>query len=858
MRHSAFSALVVCASIALVGFGSARQEAVATRTSQPPVIDGDLSDPVWSRAIPFADFTQQVPDEGQPPSQRTEVRILYDDRAIYFGIRCFDSDPPTIVANLTRRDRDTFSDTIWLDIDTRGDHRSAFHFEVNAAGVQRDGIRTGDRPDLGAIDWEWDAIWQSAVQRDSQGWTAELAIPLSELRYESGHPVTWRMEIRRFIGRRSETDQWIFIPLLEFSEMFKYGPLVGFSELPSLHALRLTPFVAERVRSRRSPPELMLPRGIDSTTIAGLDISYGITSNLALQATLLPDFGQVEADEVKLNLTTYELRYPEKRPFFLEGANLFLLINQFGLPVENAQLFYSRRVGAATPDPYLPTGTSLVDAPGASGARIWGAAKLVGRIGPKLDLALLEAVTAAESATIASADGTRTQERVAPLTNFFIARLATALSKGVTSGLLFTSVLRKERSGSLGIDGLCPNQKAPSADGRCTHDATTAALDLKYTSSDGGYLGYTTVFGSLISGGPPRTLRDGTLIKAGDAGLGWLVQAAKARGRLFGRFAYEAETPRLDLNDAGFLGTQNDHRILLEVGWREFNWGATRQANIVLDLTGKNSWDGVRTARLIDLNSTIYWNNVWTTGLHLERVPTVFDNRETRDGARTERAAQWGVAWNFNTDQTRSFYVQMQGSAFTTWRGYSLSASGSVVFRPSGRFELSLAPTLNRVTGDPRFLEIPTLADGSKPYRFGLQNALAPGATLRTILTFTPTMTLQTYTQLFIASVRYDQLFDVSMRGPKSNIYLGDLTPVAADPSHYNTSDPALNLQVLFRWEYLPGSVLYLVYTRSQVGRPLLNAEGQPVAPPVLDFAALRRGPIEDVFLVKISFSWAH
>ncbi len=272
-------------------------EAQATRTNQPPVIDGDLSDPVWSQAIPFDDFTQQIPDEGKPPSQRTEVRILYDHRAIYFGIRCFDSDPATIVANLTRRDRDTFSDTIWLDIDTRGDHRSAFHFEVNAAGVQRDGIRTGDRPDLGAIDWQWDALWESAVQRDSKGWTAEIAIPLSELRYESGGPVTWRMEIRRFNGRRSEMDQWIFIPLLEFSEMFKYGPMVGLNELPSLHRFRLTPFVVERVRNRRSPPELLLARGIDSTTRVGLDVSYGVTSNLALQATLLRDFGQVEADE---------------------------------------------------------------------------------------------------------------------------------------------------------------------------------------------------------------------------------------------------------------------------------------------------------------------------------------------------------------------------------------------------------------------------------------------------------------------------------------------------------------------------------------------------------------------------------
>src|SRR5713101_7298079 len=352
MRHLVLPLLLLAVPAGVIAANSQEKVAIATRTRQPPQIDGDLSDPVWAQTVSIGDFSQQSPDEGEPPTQRTEVRILYDDLAIYFGIRCFDTDPAAIVAKLTRRDRDSFSDNIWLDLDTGGDHRSAWHFEVSASGVQRDGIRTGDDPESGGIAWEWDATWQSAVGRDAQGWTVEIAIPLAELRYEAASTVSWRMQIRRFIARRSETDQWIFISRLEFGEMLKYGPIVGLLDLPSAHHLRLLPFVVGRVRDRSSLAELQLPQGIDSKISAGLDARYGITSNLTLNATVLPDFGQVEADQVKLNLTTFELQYPEKRPFFLEGADLFTMFNMFGLPTA-PQLAYSRRIGAPTPDPFL-------------------------------------------------------------------------------------------------------------------------------------------------------------------------------------------------------------------------------------------------------------------------------------------------------------------------------------------------------------------------------------------------------------------------------------------------------------------------------------------------------------------------
>jgi len=328
-----------------------------------------------------------------------------------------------------------------------------------------------------------------------------------------------------------------------------------------------------------------------------------------------------------------------------------------------------------------------------------------------------------------------------------------------------------------------------------------------------------------------------------------------------------AFAPRLDLNDAGFLRQQNAHRIIFEAGWREFSRGPTRRIYPSIILDGTNSWDGVRRDRVIDLQIQTDWENVWYTELHLKRFPTIFDDRETRDGARTEKADGWGTDWIWRTDRTRTFYSEFIGSARTTWQGYALSASESAVYRPSGRFELSLAPTLDRRTGDPRWVRSSTNCqvqsslnpDGSQTYCFGLQNTLALGFTFRTILTFTPTMTLQTYAQLFLSSVRYGQLFEASKFGPKPYIYFGDLGPSMGKPSDFDSRDSVLNLNAVFRWEYLPGSFLYVVYTRSHAGGlapPQRDLDGQRISPPVLDFGALRRGPIEDVFLVKLSYSF--
>jgi hypothetical protein len=351
-------------------------------------------------------------------------------------------------------------------------------------------------------------------------------------------------------------------------------------------------------------------------------------------------------------------------------------------------------------------------------------------------------------------------------------------------------------------------------------------------------------------------------------GVGWVAQVAKAAGHWTANLQHTVYGPHLELNDAGFVRQQNVGRISFETGWREFDRGPTRRIYASISVSGSNSFDGVRNDRLFDLQIQTDWKNVWYTELHFKRFPTIFDNRETTDGARTERADGWGTDWIWRTDRTRPVYSEFTGSTRNTWRGYSLSLSESAVFRPSRGFEIALAPTLDRVTGDPRWVKSSTNCqpqsslnpDGSKTYCFGLQTALAPSVTLRTILTFTPTLTLQTYAQLFLSSVRYGQLFESTKFGPKPNIYLSDLAPSQGNPGDFDKRDEVLNLNVVFRWEYLPGSFLYLVYTRTHAGglaAQQYNSDGQPIQPPVLDVGALGRGPIENVFLLKLSYYFA-
>lgn len=812
--------------------------AILVVLAQAPVVDGTLGDAEWAGALEPGPLVQQFPVEGAEPSRRTRIRMRFDERTIYFAFECEDDGPEAVVARLTRRDRDTGADFISIDIDPRGDAQRAFHFEVNAAGVQRDAIRTGDS----SLDFDWDAVWRSAVRVGPHGWVAEVALPLAALRFEDGHESAWRFQFRRFIARLNEVDAWVRIPRSENGEMLRYQPLAGLPAFSPPRGIELRPFGVARVRLRSGPDQ---PLGVDFMPSLGLDARVGLTSGVSLDATVLPDFGQVEADRALLNLSTFEVHFPEKRPFFIEGADLFALKDVNGDPLAT-QLFYSRRLGAPVAFD-APAGFTVGASPDVT--RIWGAAKVTGRISDTWNVALLDGVTASEEAVLSDTSGAKTRLPLTVTTNYAVARLGKVLPAGFTVGASLADVRHVEPPG-FQFSGVCISGDAPGPDGRCTHDSTTASVDGTWRSPQGTWASTAALWLSSRQGGPEHLVRDGTVLKAGDVGFGGRLEAAKVGGTLIGDVVFESYSPQFDLNDAGFLATQNLHRLFTQFGFRLLDVGPARETRTTIELFGRNSWDGVPIARGVQLNNLTTWCNFWQSWIELQLFPQTFDNRETHDGARYERPPQFGVEWSLTTNPSRAVVFGTDGLAHTTWRGIDVEANVAISVRPAGQWEVGLEPTLVRVTGDPRWVDTLATAQGSD-YRFGLQDALATGATLRATWTMTPTLSIQAYGQLFFATVRYGELFHVEAQQARPWLTLAALQPIPGGGHDYDERETVLNASVVFRWEYLPGSVLFLVYSHSQGGAPIgVSASGSPR----LDFSSIGRVPASDVFMAKLTY----
>ena len=305
-----------------------------------PEIDGRLDDEAWKQGEWAGDYTQQMPTEGAPPSQTTELKILYDDRHLYFAIRAYD-DPAKVHRYPGRRD-DFTGDIVGICFDSYNSKRTGFEFDLTAGGSKIDLILGN-----GETEWDttWDPVWDGKVAHDDQGWTAEFRVPLNQLRFGPQEEQVWGLHAWRWIDRNQEEDQWQLIPRQNTGRMYQLGELHGIRGLPRQRHLELLPFALGRASTGPSVPD----GGTDGSGAVGLDAKVGLTSNFTLDATVNPDFGQVEADPSVVNLTAYETFYEEKRPFFLEGRKILA----FEVEDED-QLFYSRRIGRAALRSALP------------------------------------------------------------------------------------------------------------------------------------------------------------------------------------------------------------------------------------------------------------------------------------------------------------------------------------------------------------------------------------------------------------------------------------------------------------------------------------------------------------------------
>jgi hypothetical protein len=791
------------------------------RAAAAPHIDGHLDDKVWS-TVPAADaFTQSFPHDGEKPTEGTSVRVAYDDENIYIAIDC--TQTAKRLARLTRRDRDVSDDRVSIDIDTAHDRRSAFHFQISAAGVLVDGLRYEDTE----LNTDWDEIWEGDVAHTDHGWSAELRIPLRILRIHSG-VATWGFQVRRWIGVTGELDTWAYSPRDAGGEVSRYGELGPFDGLAPHQSVALVPFGLTRgVRTDRAVPSQY---GDGLSASAGIDATWRPRSNVVVSASVLPDFGQVEADQVVINLTTTEVEYPEKRPFFLQGMDLFQT------PI---QMLYTRRIGRATESPALPDGVTQLDPVGA--APVLGAAKVVANIGG-VDVGALSAVTGGVDANV---DGAMVGDVPAALAASHHVLRARTTGHGVQVGVLGTAQVQSEeatRYPTLMSDTLCFNGAVVAPMSRCGHDAYAGGLDAAWRSEDGTWAASGQVAGTRIEAGPPISRADGTVIKPGDGGIGTELRFGKEGGTYRGELTYAGYSRRFNIDDLGYLDRANVQRVGLDLeGYSAHPHGPMLETRSRIEIYGRRNLDG------LVLPSGYQWNisgtgkGLWEAFMELHWRPHYFDDRELGDGRALERSGRLGLELSFRSDPHRAISAGVSATVRSTNGGNETYADGTLAWRPRDDIELELSPDLIVARGEPRFV------DGSDPSgpRFARLDATSLGVTTRGIWTLHRNLTVQAYVQALLATLRFRDGF---VADPSDRVIaLGDLQPGSFDPAMYDGREGALNATLVGRWEYRPGSTAYLVYSHAQL--PADDGTG-------FDMKALPRGPAQDVVLLKLSWAW--
>lgn len=802
--------------------GTSPKEIRAVKTERPPQIDGLLNDREWEIAVPVSDFTQYDPHEGSAPTESTEVRVLHDEGALYFGILLHDSQPDQIVAQLTRRDRSVESDRFSIVLDSYHDHQTAFVFTLYASGVQRDviwlqdGVRTDEL---------WDAVWESAIRVVETGWAAEFKIPFSAVRFSRQSDQQWGINFIRYISRMRETEYWVLVPRREAAlsgYISKSGHLVGIENIEFPRKMEFLPYALSKSQ------DLNIPPGTGKQEFAGnlgLDFRNDLGRNFTVNVSVNPDFGQVELDEAVLNLTAFETFYPEKRPFFLEGTQIF----DFGPAAdgERLRLFYSRRIGRRPSAAYVvPAKGQLIEAP-PTFSTILGAAKLTGRTNTGLSVGALSAWTDEEDVIVSDSTGARSNQVVEPMSTYNIVRLKQDFWKNSFVGLMATGVGREHRLPvfSAGIDwNLRFEGNAYAVDGYATGARSARGLDRRQDGSSG------------------------RLLVGKIAGNHWLYQAV-----------YSFATRRYDINDVGFI-----RRASVRGGYVQALYKEDRPSHPLLRALVRTAvegfWniDGDRIGQSAEINPYFEFRNFWSVNLSYQFDWSVFDDFETRGNGLYKRQSFHSVRSEVRTDSRKvaalSLFVRGVRGEKGLRRG-EVSLSGTI--RPTSWMEFEPRASA-AFTRDDEAWVIPS-AEGQNNFIdpvvllqpisiFGDRDADEYDFSTRGTVTFTKNLSLQFFLQVFLARGHYDdfrRLVDASTLQPydyASTMYYGS--------PDFNTK--TVNANIILRWEYLPGSTLFLVWTHHRFGD-----DGDFYSTFGKNFHNAFRQPMDNLFLLKLSYWWS-
>ena len=818
-----------------------------------PVLDGRLDDPAWTRATPIEGLMQRDPLEGAAATEQVDVRILYDAEALYIGARLFDSSPQEIIRRLGRRDVNTHSDEFRVLLDSYHDRRTAFEFIVNAAGVKRD-LLLGD--DGGYSDDSWDAVWEAATAVDSLGWTVEMRIPLSQLRFSGASLQVWGVRFERWIERKNELDMLPLVRKTESGVASRFADLQGLADLPAPRHVELLPYVVGRGHyDTPDSPSDPFDHGSTYLGNVGGDLKYGVTSNITLDASINPDFGQVQLDPAFVNLSAFEVQLEEKRPFFVEGGNIFGFAGNgsgFAKLSDRPQFFYSRRIGQPPQREVSLEDSQFVDMPPSS--TILGAAKLSGRRANGWSIGVLDAVTAREWATVFDAKtDLRHSHEVEPLTNYFVGRLKRDLRHGNTTiGFVATAVNRDLDTTALNTLGSAAYTGGVDFFHRWGHNTYTLAASLggSYIRGDTAALNAAQQSSSRYYQRPDAKSFHYNALRTSLAGTTGDVFLNRVGGPWTWSVAGEFVSPGFEVNDLGFQ--ERVDRMSAEVAGRR-RW--TRPGKLfhhaLLEVSLDRGWnyDGDPIQRKVGMYAFGVFRNFWVAELTTSYSGGAIDDRLTRGGPLARTPPSWYVSADAYTDDHKQASVYAFAAAtHDTAGGWSLELLPKLTLRPSSAVSLSIAPEYFTGRFAAQYVQaVSATATDSARYVFANLIEHQVSATLQLNATFSPTLSFQLYAQPFTFTGAYRGFKE--LRAPQTftfNTYGRDngstITPGAPGDTVCNTGptecfrvDPdgpgsapafglynpdfrtrSLSVKAVWRWEYRPGSTIFLAWTHSR------------------------------------------
>jgi hypothetical protein len=828
-------------------------------TTAAPVIDGILDDACWKTGEWAGDFTQWVPREGAKPSQPTQIKILYDDKNIYVAIRAFDSEPDKIIRKAGRRDEFN-GDVVGINFDSYHDHRTGFEFNVTAAGQKIDLMLTN--PSNG--DFNWNAVWYVKTGMEDSAWTAEYEIPLSQLRYSSDDEQVWGMHCWRWIDRLQEESDWEVQSSTGPGILYLFGELHGIKGLPQSRRIEIMPYALGKLKTFKSEPgNPFADKGRSSSGNLGLDAKIGLSTNFTADLTINPDFGQVESDPSVMNLTAFETFYDEKRPFFLEGKNIF------NFDFDDASIFYSRRIGHS-PN-YTPAlGTQeYMDFP--DNTTILSAAKVSGKTSDGLAVGILQSLTANEQATISSSSAERNVS-VEPLTNYLIARLQKDFHEGNSIlGGVVTSTNRFIHDPHLEF---------------MNRNAYTGGIDFLHYWNDKEYFVDAKLVGSTIHGSTEsiEILQNSSAryyqrpdvdhfnfdsTRTELSGYGGRIRIGKGS---IGLWRYSTgihwRSPGLDFNDMGYMQTAD---ILEQENAVSYfvNQPVSIFRTYSIGLEQFNFWDYGMNHLYSGGKLSIYLEflNNWAISTSANFTGQALDTHILRGGNAMLAPATWSPSFYIRTDPSKKVFFDLSANASASnnksSQYYSMQPEISVM--PFSTLKITMSVNYSHYLNTLQYIDTKSV-DGDKRYILGTIKQQTLGATFRIDYNITPEVSIQYYGSPYASAGKYSDFKTVT--NPKAAEYsdrYSNLHPVfignnyeISENNHsqidYTFGNPDFNFSqfrsnLVFRWEYRPGSQIYFVWSQDRTN--YIMPGNSSIYTVVGD---LRNVYPNNIFLIKINY----